>query len=572
MSQSKFSSSLRWPGIMHDHGVKDDLLTYCFFCILQQQFASQTAYQPLPETVHRELCILDTGTIVIMLQSLFSCWGDLASRRDRRSAGTTGPPPVQDQSWQEDLDQMINEVLLTEIGKLRATFSHHLREYEVTLSQMQSENGNGWARQDIELLRHQVHLMERQKRRRNLEVGKLRKAMKEVRNALFTETPPAAQGHVAAQQLLEEVRVERERRTAEKQYLEDQIKKLQAEIEEQQNAPADHEKEKLKASVKQLKTSIESKDRYACWVCNRAHERHEESDRGSLSGEDSDHHEDECVMMRRHLAEKSFRLPSGNVSNCRRLLELEEELREISGDAVTGQPSAASDAPAEAASSNRRPGARLSLEPPSVSEAPMNPASSLMRSARDRVPTPWASQAAATFESEALVQFSDSVTTVTSPEVPETVPEVGNRSVRDRIATPYVDASAASNEDRRVVLAPVLSSIEEFEAESSREQLRSSRDRMPTPHVSSQMVEETFANSAKTVRIFPAADVEVGRAIEAGVCTMSDSLQAIPVSGEGRSTRERIATPFMKDLKFKLLAFRACFFVNSCISPGRRAV
>ena len=29
------------------------------------------------------------------------------------------------------------------------------------------------------------------------------------------------QGHVAAQQLLEEVRVERERRTAEKQYLED---------------------------------------------------------------------------------------------------------------------------------------------------------------------------------------------------------------------------------------------------------------------------------------------------------------------------------------------------------------
>lgn len=56
-----------------------------------------------------------------------------------------------------------------------------------------------------------------------------------------------------------------------------------------------------------------------------------------LKLQDSDHHEDECVMMRRHLAEKSFRLPSGNVSNCRRLLELEEELREISGDAVTGE-------------------------------------------------------------------------------------------------------------------------------------------------------------------------------------------------------------------------------------------
>ena len=37
---------------------------------------------------------------------------------------------------------------------------------------------------------------------------------------------------------------------------------------------------------------------------------------------------------------------------------------------------------------------------------------------------------------------------------------------------------------------------------------------------------------------------------------MSDLLQAIPVSGEGRSTRERIATPFMKDLKFKLRTFR----------------
>ena len=47
--------------------------------------------------------------------------------------------------------------------------------------------------------------------------------MKEVRNALFAETAPAAQGQVAAQQLLEEVRTERERRTAEKHYLEEQM-------------------------------------------------------------------------------------------------------------------------------------------------------------------------------------------------------------------------------------------------------------------------------------------------------------------------------------------------------------
>ena len=35
------------------------------------------------------------------------------------------------------------KVLETEIGKLKAVFSHHLREYEVTLSQLQSSNHNG---------------------------------------------------------------------------------------------------------------------------------------------------------------------------------------------------------------------------------------------------------------------------------------------------------------------------------------------------------------------------------------------------------------------------------------------
>ncbi|CAE7263233.1 PRKG2, partial [Symbiodinium pilosum] len=204
--------------------------------------------------------------------------------------------------------------------------------------------------------------------------------------------------------------------------------------------------------------SIESKDRYACWVCNRAHERQEESGDGSETGEDSDHH-DECAMMRR------------------RLLEMEEEIREL-----TGEQGAASSVHQPA--SRTQPGARLSLEPPSVMESLLSHL--LNRSSFGR--SSFVLNSAVV--SEASVQFSDSVTAVTSLEIPENVPEVGNRSVRDRIATPYVDSTTAdSSEERRVLLAPALSTVEEFEAESSREQLRSSRDRMPTPHVSSEVIE-----------------------------------------------------------------------------------
>eukprot|EP00438_Fugacium_kawagutii_P001796 Skav235975 [mRNA] locus=scaffold592:214264:215220:- [translate_table: standard] len=71
-------------------------------------------------------------------------------------------------------------------------------------------------------------------------------------------------------------------------------------------------------------------------------------------------------------------------------------------------------------------------------------------------------RSANTMALEESVQFSDSVTAVTSPQSPETIPEVGNRSVRDSMGTPYVDASAASDE-------------------------------------------ETFADSARTASIFPAA-------------------------------------------------------------------
>eukprot|EP00438_Fugacium_kawagutii_P013685 Skav217098 [mRNA] locus=scaffold187:162205:163641:+ [translate_table: standard] len=156
------------------------------------------------------------------------------------------------------------------------------------------------------------------------------------------------------------------------------------------------------------------------------------------------------------------------------------------------------------------------------------------RSVRDRMGTPYLD--ASTASDEASVQFSDSLTTVTSPEVPETVSEASVQFLDSAttVTSPEVpetvsEASTASDEDRRFFLAPVLSNIEEYEADSSREQLRSTQDRMPT-HVGSEMVEETFANSAKTVHIFPAAE-------------------AIPLLGEGRSTTEPFATIFMKELE-----------------------
>ncbi|CAE7730736.1 PRKG2 [Symbiodinium microadriaticum] len=54
---------------------------------------------------------------------------------------------------------------------------------------------------------------------------------------------------------------------------------------------------------------------------------------------------------------------------------------------------------------------------------------------------------------------------------------------------------------------------------------------MPTPYVSTDMVEDTPAvAAAKTVRILRAAEI-----------------QAIPAAGQRRSSRDRQATPFVKE-------------------------
>ena len=65
-------------------------------------------------------------------------------------------------------------------------------------------------------------------------------------------------------------------------------------------------------------------------------------------------------------------------------------------------------------------------------------------------------------------------------------------------------------------------------------------------------------NDSKCVRVVPSADVEAGDVIQQMVRINSDgsigvsttlkiSFQAIPVSGDPRPCRDRIATPFIKD-------------------------
>ncbi|CAE7846126.1 PRKG2, partial [Symbiodinium microadriaticum] len=191
------------------------------------------------------------------------------------------------------------------------------------------------------------------------------------------------------------------------------------------------------------------------------------------------------------------------------------------------------------------------------------PGSGSKRSSRERQATPFVKeedvpnnvrtvQFSGALASEASVHFSDTVSIASGAlELPETVPEVGNRSVRDHIATPYAPAAALS-EDRRVLLAPVVSTVEELEVQGSGETFRSSRDRMPTPYVSTDMVEDTPPDAAaKTVRILGAAEI-----------------QAIPASGQRRSSRDRQATPFVKgDVPDDMRTVQFSNVVNTEVQP-----
>ncbi|CAE7668758.1 unnamed protein product, partial [Symbiodinium sp. KB8] len=129
------------------------------------------------------------------------------------------------------------------------------------------------------------------------------------------------------------------------------------------------------------------------------------------------------------------------------------------------------------------------------------PISGQCRSSRERQATPFFKDESV---AERTVQFNEMISTEASV-IAEGCEEVGQRSVHDRIATPY--AGNVDPEESRVVV-PFDTSVEEFEVEGLEVQLRSSRDRIPTPHVSTEMVEEAFPNSGKSVRIFPVAEMQ----------------------------------------------------------------
>eukprot|EP00434_Breviolum_minutum_P031582 symbB.v1.2.027924.t1/scaffold2891.1/size67802/6 len=113
----------------------------------------------------------------------------------------------------------------------------------------------------------------------------------------------------------------------------------------------------------------------------------------------------------------------------------------------------------------------------------------------------------------------------------EVVPAVGERRTsRDRIPAPFVKEEIMLFDDGRGVQFNDTVTTEVLPSSADTEPLRSSRERIATPHVSLEMIEDAFNASAKKVRIFPAADVE-----------------ALPVSGGQRPSRDRIPTPFIKE-------------------------
>lgn len=438
------------------------------------------------------------------------------------------PAVVDDAAFNE----AIREVVAVELRTLRDKYKMRLRNLEVSANNVPALPRNS----TVEVLHSKILQIDHQRRRRSMEVGELRKVLKDVRSALkgaSEETIPEDQPEnfglpcpeddsekdAAANQLLYEIREERERWRLEKRLLEQSIQEMAEDLRVQATQPnVDPEKEKLRRTVNQLQMSIESRDRFACWVCNQRAVRDEQKDAQSES-------DSECGRLPRQESEEIITMKK-TIENMR--LDLRRLKIESGDDSANGTKVQIHDV---------------------VEEEPVTPVAGT-RSCRGRVMTPWSQNE--DNESNQQVRFSagDSVEERAEPaqvrfsagvsveESAEPAPS-GTRSCRGRLVTPFastvnfdaVDDGESRQTPPRTRFSHQPADVVEVALEHETPTLRSSRDRVATPHLSSEAV-ESVALAEKNSTVMNVEFVGV-------VATMN-----VPAIGT-RSPRDRVATPMV---------------------------
>jgi hypothetical protein len=211
-----------------------------------------------------------------MERGLYGCLAGLAATANGRlgsqtriaAARTDASPPEAGPQEVEGVREAVRTAVAEQVKSVWEGLENQLRSLEVQLSAVRRCSTR---ERDLELMQLQLLQMEHQRKCRRMEANALKTSLEEMRSA-FSEQDTEAQENVAEEQLLGEIRYEREQWLAEKRFLQDSIQRLEAEAQERQSAPAvDPEKAKLRRSVQQLEMSIESKDRYACCLQQPCH-------------------------------------------------------------------------------------------------------------------------------------------------------------------------------------------------------------------------------------------------------------------------------------------------------------
>eukprot|EP00927_Polykrikos_kofoidii_P083588 TRINITY_DN8605_c0_g1_i2.p1 TRINITY_DN8605_c0_g1~~TRINITY_DN8605_c0_g1_i2.p1 ORF type:complete len:2011 (-),score=519.42 TRINITY_DN8605_c0_g1_i2:41-5923(-) len=273
---------------------------------------------------------------------------------------------------QQAVNAVMREILAAEIRSVQAAITQDLRTFEVSFNSdiplMQiigSKAGAGHRRASVnpnmvrcavsrsatmpqtrtetENISMQLISLERH-RRRNTEIGSVRKSLYKVRKIMTeNEDQPEAQKEneeVAASQLFSEVRSERQRFASEKKTLEEQIKRLEAAVATTEKKPeADPEKEYLKRNLHQLQMAIDSRDRYACWVCNQQTVRAEWGKHGeNKDSDDSENSQDEADDKKRSSSAMSWDDADENTQMRTQMSLMRRELKELTGEDFAEDP------------------------------------------------------------------------------------------------------------------------------------------------------------------------------------------------------------------------------------------